>query len=286
MSTATIAHWEVTRAKNAGQKDNPHGGQLDKWYIGLKNLDGGSNCDDAYWQRKSPSEVTVGDKVFGKVEDGDYGDRFYLEKEEGYEATTGTSGASNNSPASSPPRRDIDASIARQVALKILSPWICEDKNFGSDHEAVVKDLERFILEAGQPKDEPPVDLSGARTEEPIPPKPSVNFHKDELPKGLDIDRDHIMQLLSSAGLVYAGAQEKVADYLMGPLTVEGRAQKALSGLQDLDRQGKVLAELRSGTEKWIGSPLDEGPKGVDDDIPFHHPEYREPGYERMRWRF
>lgn len=82
MSEAVIAHWEITRAKNAGQKANSHGGQLDKWYVGLQNLDGGSNCDDAYWQRKSPSEVTVGDRVYGKLEEGDYGFRFYLEKDE------------------------------------------------------------------------------------------------------------------------------------------------------------------------------------------------------------
>ena len=94
------AHWEVTRANNAGQKPNPHGGTLDKWYVGLKNLDGRKDCDDAYWQRKSPSEVSVGDKVYGKLEKGEFGFRFYLEKEPdgggGFEAKAGSSGKKGN----------------------------------------------------------------------------------------------------------------------------------------------------------------------------------------------
>lgn len=98
------------------------------------------------------------------------------------------------------------------------------------------------------------IDFSSARKEEP----------------DSTVDRDHIMQLLDSAGLVYAGAQEKVADYLMGPLTVDGRVGSALSGLQDFDRQGVTLAKLQTQTEQWTGETLPQGDAlDGDDSIPF-----------------
>lgn len=99
------------------------------------------------------------------------------------------------------------------------------------------------------------LDFSGARTEEP---KPSLNYPKSDLP---DVDRDHVMLLLSSAGMTFAGAQEKVADYILTQLSVSGREKAALSGLQDqnLDRQSSVLAQLKAETEKWLGSPLPQG---------------------------
>jgi hypothetical protein len=118
-----------------------------------------------------------------------------------------------------------------------------------------------------------PVDFSGARKEEPS------GFST--------LDREHVMQLLDNAGLTFPAAQEKVTDYITGPLLVAGREKKALGGLQDLDRQGNVLAQLKSETEEWIKSPLPQGDAlDGDSDIPFRRPEYREMGAERLRWRF
>lgn len=103
----------------------------------------------------------------------------------------------------------------------------------------------------GAAPDSSSVDLSGARTTEP----------------GVT-DRDEVLKLLDYAGLVHAPAREKVADYITGPLLVEGRSDAALSALQDLDRQGNALAQLQTKTEEWIKGPLPTA-DGFDDSIPF-----------------
>jgi hypothetical protein len=298
MSEAVIAHWEVTRAKNAGQKPNPHGGQFDKFYVGLRNLDGGTDCEDAYWQRKAPSEVTVGDKVYGKIEEGDYGFRFYLEKdEEGNSRPPGgstESKTSNNSKASSGGETnwtERNAEIRRQHSQQVAIEFAAlSDESAETTLNGLTKLIDWFdqdAIAAGQrasqgaaqtgdsphssslpaAPDSPSADMdfSGARTEEPG--HTSLNFPKSDLP---DVDRDHIMRLLSSAGLVFAGAQEKVADYILTQLVVAGREKAALSGLQDHERQGVVLAQLKVETEKWIGSPLPQGDAlDGDESIPF-----------------
>jgi len=286
MSEATIAHWKITRAKNAGQKPNPHGGQFDKWYIGLENLDGGSNCDDAYWQRKAPSEAQVGDHVYGKLEEGEYGFRFYLEKDEQGGSPRPSSGSTEYSKPAAKAVVDWDARNAeirrqhsQEMALRVIvfngragafddlqewlrdwADWFDQDAIAAGRKASGWADAKRQIEEMS----ERPPDFTGARTEEP---KPSLNFHKSELPT---VDRDHVMQLLDSSGLVYAGAQEKVADFILTQLVPQNREKKALAGLQDLDRQGVVLAQLKSETEKWLGAPLPQG-DALDgqEDVPF-----------------
>jgi len=288
MSDATIAHWEVTRAKNAGQKPNLHGGQFDKWYVGLKNLDGGTDCDDAYWQRKSPSEVTVGDKVYGKVENGDYGDRFYLEKDEEGARQFGSSEAktSNTSKGSSGEtdwevrNAEIRRQHSQQVAIELCSELgVFEPHHVESAQAELVKWADFFdqdAIAAGQkaqggveaasfdqagtpdvsssPQPSADLDFTGARKSEPQAPV---------------TDLDDYRQLLDSAGLVYAAARDEVAEYMALGLSKE-RLNKALSGLQDLDRQGAVMAQLKTETVKWTGRPLPQG-DALDgaDDVPF-----------------
>lgn len=272
MSEATIAHWEVTRAKNAGQKSNPHGGQLDKWYVGLRNLDGGSDCEDAYWQRKSPSEVTVGDQVYGKVEEGDYGFRFYLEKDEDVQRPRSSEASTSNNSKSATSSGETNwevrnAEIRRQhsqeMAVRLLlgRKQGLEGVDAKAELEASANWFDQDAIAAGQrasqgqtpstsrsdspaaPEQSSAIDFTGARKEEP----------------SSTLDRDHIMQLLSSAGLFYAGAQEKVADFIMGPLLLEGRSDAALSALQDHERQANALTQLKTSTERWTGQPLPQG---------------------------
>jgi hypothetical protein len=199
---------------------------------------------------------------------------------------------SNNSKAS---KDDVDwdakeARITRQAVLKILSPTInkmaTEGRVVCDSTRILVEELEQFVSEAPkrplgqgtsqgaartgsspQPPSPPiaapdsaPVDFSGARTEEP---RPSLNFPKEDL-----VNRDHVLQLLDSAGLTSAAAREKVADYITGPLLVEGRSDAALSALQDLDRQGNALAQLKTSTEAWIKGPLPTADGFDDGELP------------------
>jgi hypothetical protein len=71
--------YEVIAARNAGNKPNPHGGELTKWYVTLRN-EAGQEMSRVYWQRKVGNEVNVGDRVYGSVTKGDYGPRFKMEQ--------------------------------------------------------------------------------------------------------------------------------------------------------------------------------------------------------------
>jgi hypothetical protein len=71
--------YEVVAARDAGNKPNPHGGELTKWYVTLRN-EAGQEMSRVYWQRKVGNEVNVGDKVYGSVTKGDYGPRFKMEQ--------------------------------------------------------------------------------------------------------------------------------------------------------------------------------------------------------------
>lgn len=72
------SEYTVTRAKNAGEKNNPHGGKLIKWYIDVEGPDG--EVKDVYAQKKPGNDLNVGDKIYGRIEEGEYGPRFFGEQ--------------------------------------------------------------------------------------------------------------------------------------------------------------------------------------------------------------
>lgn len=122
------AEYTVTRAKNAGEKDNPHGGKLVKWYVDLDGPEG--EVKDCYWQRKPGSEVSVGDKIFGTVSQGDYGPRFKMEQQDGGGFKGGGGGSRNASKDAyweAKEQRDIEGiarmgrAHAQEMALRVLA---------------------------------------------------------------------------------------------------------------------------------------------------------------------
>lgn len=72
------SEFTVTRAKNAGERDNPHGGTLVKWYVDLDGPDG--EVKDVYAQKKPGNDLSIGDKIYGRIEEGEYGPRFFGEQ--------------------------------------------------------------------------------------------------------------------------------------------------------------------------------------------------------------
>lgn len=297
MSDAVIAHWEVTRAKNAGQKDNPHGGQFDKWYVGLKNVDGGTDCEDAYWQRKSPSEVTVGDKVYGKVEEGDYGFRFYLEKE-----PDGNPGRSSGGGRAKEWKREsafdpektarIGRAHAQHMGILTCAAMGLFESVSADQIERKLKSwidfFENDVNQAGQKS----LQASGNAT-------PGVNERAATLPGSASsapeqtsaVELRDIEMAVSSADSMQAlsaEARAKVAEYMVSELNDEDRdrACNQLTNTADQLVQGQTLRAMQQRTENWIGEPLPEVTGGGEDDIPFARPEYRPLFSERERWRF
>jgi hypothetical protein len=273
MSEAILAHFEITRAKNAGQRDNPHGGTLDKWYCGLKNLDGGLDSDDAYWQRKSPSEVTVGDRVYGKLEkrEGGQGDRFKLEPEPDgapREASTGSAGSQNNSPKGSwQPESERDpersARILRQhsqeMSIRVLTAMGTFDGKSAEQIHTRLREFANFfdldVEEAGQAAKQ--AQGSPAPTAPPASPGP--------VSPSVDDTHQFFAFLLESANL-NAEAAHVLGEYIATKFG-DDQKRRAEYGLKDTETQLDTLKKLEAAYEKSEGKKL---PDGVpEDDIPF-----------------
>lgn len=69
----------VVKAKNAGEKENPHGGTLTKWYLTVKREDE-SLLADVYCQKKPTNPLSEGDEVYGRLEKGEFGWRLFPEQ--------------------------------------------------------------------------------------------------------------------------------------------------------------------------------------------------------------
>jgi hypothetical protein len=135
--------WTVTEVRIGKTKHNPHGGQLQAYYVDFEG------AADVYWQRKAGNTPNVGEAYFGTIEDGQYGPRFkQMQKEdgeftprpEGKFTAEVTSGGGNNR----------EASIHRQVALKILAPAIIEAGGLNVSLKDSCKEIEAFIAVAGR----------------------------------------------------------------------------------------------------------------------------------------
>ena len=129
------ATYTVTRVKAGGEKDNPHGGKLYKFYVGLANET--EDHPDVYWQRKSDS-LQVGETVYGTVSKGDYGWRFKTEQR--------PTGSQNGLGGSSAPDDAFWAAKDRRLARAGMTQAIvtASDPPFGADPAEIatyVKDV-------------------------------------------------------------------------------------------------------------------------------------------------
>lgn len=88
--------YTVTKAKYAGEKDNPHGGKLHKFYCSFVD-EAGNGQSDVYWQRKS-EESPEGEQFYGRIEEGQFGPRFKTEQQQngGPPRSGGSSGTKND----------------------------------------------------------------------------------------------------------------------------------------------------------------------------------------------
>lgn len=107
--------YTVEKAKDAGLRDNPRGGQLRKWYVAFRDP-AGNVTTDVYWQRKPESTVEVGESFEGAIEDGDYGPRFRM-------ATKDQGGGGSGGGGGMPPERQraIQRQHSQEMAIRTLA---------------------------------------------------------------------------------------------------------------------------------------------------------------------
>ena len=144
--------WTVTEVRTGKVKNNPHGGQLQAFYV---DFEGSS---DVYWQRKAGNNPQVGESYYGYIGEGEYGPRFYQEKlPEDYNGSANKGGSTeyvaapvNGANYARPQSPEVAAILNRTEALKVLAPAIVEAGGLNNALKLTSREIEDFIAEAGQ----------------------------------------------------------------------------------------------------------------------------------------
>jgi len=167
------------------------------------------------------------------------------------EARTGSKGFENR-----------DASIARQVALKILAPSINAEGVLTPGIKAVSEDIEAFIMEAGRASE-------GQRKEATQLPETAPGTSSPSSPDAGDL-KDIEMALDCIWVGANAKARERVALYMYSQLEEKDllRACNQLTNAQDPNTQETTLTAMKARTVKWQGEAL-PADNTTDESIPF-----------------
>lgn len=208
------------------------GGTFLSYTVDLEDEAAGRVEAGVEWNRKPESKAPqVGDRIAGTIEPGKFSERFKMD----YEATkelgsggprSGSSGGGNFKSGGG----DKDASIARQVALKVCAPRICSD-GLTSDVRSLVEEVEKFIAQASAVP--------------PSSPRPA-----------LESDQQGVHELLYTL-LEKAGEAGPIAtlltDWIVSTQEV-AKQDEALAALRDDKRRAKCVAWARAGYEKAHGA--------------------------------
>jgi len=284
-----------------------HGGTFLSYTVDFINEDGVGESGVEWTKKPESRPPQVGEKVVGHIEPGKFAEKFKLDfnatRELGQGGGSSSEATTSNTSKGSSSKGEVDwdcrnAEIRRQhsqeMALRVYAVHLQANPDLTAKVDlpqvaAWADWFDQDAITAGQKASQgqlPPPTHQATETQSAAPEKPSAIDFSGARKQEPSQDLDDYRQLLWNAGLEPAAARDKVAEY-MGVVLPADRLNKAISGLQDLDRQGSVLGQLKAETEQWIKGPLPQGDAlDGEPDIPFHHPEYREPGYERLRWRF
>ena len=157
-----MPEFKINSARNAGEKPNPHGGTLVKWYCEMQDADG-VTYEDVYWQRKPGNEPKPGDSVYGTVSNGDYGLRFKMEQRPdgapapqqrpaAAQSSTPAPGAADDPYAKRPTPPEDAARMSRSKALEVA---VALAKEYSATPKAevvinVATKFESYILNGAQ----------------------------------------------------------------------------------------------------------------------------------------
>lgn len=228
------------------------------------------------WSRKAESQAPqVEDRIAGTIEAGKFGDKLKVD----FEATkelkggTGSSGGSGNGGGGfrgGGKSADVEASIHRQVALKILAPTI-NDEGLSDGVKATVREIETFIAASGAGAGVSPGANDGAANATPASPQN-------------DGTHQRLTELLEAGG-VNSAASTLITNWALSDGLTEAEQDAALAALLDDAKRPRAVERLQ---ERYVQAN-GELPQAaaLDDlsDIPFRRPEYPEAFSERLRWR-
>jgi hypothetical protein len=247
-----VGEYTVKRVADSPREwSSKQGGTFLSYTVDLEDSEGKLEAG-VEWNRKPESRAPeVGDRIAGTVEPGKFSERFRMDYEATKELTGGGSTSSSggqdygrrNGGAKSP---DQQASIQRQVALKILAPTI-NSGGLTEQVKATVVEIETFINAASGAG-------GGADTGTNRAPAPTQAPTHQEL-----------HGLLEKAGL-NSNASRVVADYALTHMSAEEQ-DAALEMLGNESRAKAAVQRLSEKAEKHFGSPLPSD--NPDDSIPF-----------------
>jgi hypothetical protein len=195
----------------------------------------------ANWGKKGEAPV-LGESVVGEFSQKDDGSWKFKKgsAEPAFDATS--SPLPTQFSGETPDNRQ--ASIVRQVALKILAPSINEAGGLTASLKAKAEEIERFVMAASQT---------------PQQPSTAVPAHSEE---------KDLHELLEAAGLHYEAARVVTA-YVDDQFSPEQR-DTAIGRLNDPNQAQGALAKLKELAETHNGEPLPADVSDpADDPIPF-----------------
>lgn len=296
MSYALVGEFKVTGARNRGNKPNPHGGELTKWYVDLEDEHGNpvrneqGEVADCYWQRKAGSEVSVGDSVYGKVEEGDHGLRFKLEPRPDGGGSTPASSAVGKREWKPESQYDpektarIGRAHAQHMSILTLTAMGTFQSVSAEQIGSKIKQWTDFYQQDVDQAAEQAANRAGgspANPQEGAAPPSAASPSPGSQDKGQE--HQWFKRLLEAAHMDPEPAHV-LAEFVVEKFSPEQKA-RAEEGLEDSSSQPDTLAKLAESYEKLEKKSLPSGdPAG--DSIPFRRPEYRELFTERERWRF
>lgn len=263
---------------------NKRGDQMVSYDVGIEGVYG-----TVEWARKPDSDPPVAGSTtpLSNIEDTTYGKKLKVDWDAvkaggsgGPPATSSAGSANFGGDYQRPLRPEVQRAIQRQHSQEMALRFLALNRQSPS-YEDVFKAADAFDADIN--RQTPPQGSGGSPLVGAAPQAPST--HPAPAQSSV-VDTSEIEMALQGA---YVGieASKMIAAYMVQELepsrTVE--AIRKLTDFLDAPEQKKTVDALTRLTETALGHdlPVDSAP---DDSIPFHHPEYREPGFERLRWRF
>jgi hypothetical protein len=125
--------FQILAVRNAGEKDNPHGGKLVKWYVKLDTPTTGG--EEVYVQKKPGNDLSEGMEISGRLEKGEYGWRLFPDAQQGGNFKTPTHLLATHplTPGGPDPQAERSRRIERQhsqdMSLRLLALMLDVDRD-------------------------------------------------------------------------------------------------------------------------------------------------------------
>lgn len=262
MSDGITRDWTVNAVREGDVVPNPHGGELQKFYVDFEG------SGDTYWRRKAGDVPEVGRSYYGNIRQGDYGPMFKKMKPE--DGAARSNGSRSSGGGGFPP--DVQAAITRQhsqeMAIRALALGGLGRDSLEDWDEA--KGAIREWTDWFQADVDAAAEAAQGNGDTATLGGESGATAGSSPAQTLEVSLTEIEQALDVAGLRNSQALSKVSSYMLSELAPE-RVVSAVKGLTNgADSAGveQTLAALVKLTERKLGTTLPTAPDS-DESIPF-----------------